>query len=112
MASAAMLARKFDLPVVPVNMQARNSALFYLFDLVHPTLRDITLFHETLNKARQPFAVSIARPIPAAALPAAAAEATAMLRHATLRMGAPDIRPVLARRGTWQALLGSTKRRA
>ena len=32
MASAAMLARKFDLPVIPVNIRARNSVLFYLFD--------------------------------------------------------------------------------
>ena len=54
LASAAMLARMFDLPVIPVNVRARNSALFYLFDLIHPSLRDITLFHETLNKARQP----------------------------------------------------------
>ena len=39
MASAAMIARKFDLPVIPLNIRARNSALFYLFDLIHPTLR-------------------------------------------------------------------------
>ena len=55
MTSAAMIARKFDVPVIPVNIRARNSWLFYLFDLLHPTLRDITLFHETLNKHRQPF---------------------------------------------------------
>ncbi len=63
MTSAAMIARKYDLPVIPVNIRARNSVLFYLFDLMHPTLRDITLFHETLNKARQPFRVSIGAPI-------------------------------------------------
>ncbi|MEN8656691.1 MAG: 1-acyl-sn-glycerol-3-phosphate acyltransferase, partial [Marivita sp.] len=57
MASAAMLARKFDLPVIPIHVQARNSALFYLFDAIHPTLRDITLFHETLNKHRQPYEI-------------------------------------------------------
>ncbi len=39
MASAAMLARKFELPVIPVNIRARNSVLFYLFDLIHPTAR-------------------------------------------------------------------------
>ena len=59
-----MLARKFDLPVVPIHIRARNSALFYLFDAIHPTLRDITLFHETLNKTRQPFRIRVGAPIP------------------------------------------------
>jgi len=90
MASAAMLARKFDLPVIPVNIQARNSALFYLFDLIHPTLRDITLFHETLNKARQPFRVTIGEPITAASIPRNAADGIAMLRRATLALGGKD----------------------
>ncbi|WP_342070525.1 lysophospholipid acyltransferase family protein [Yoonia algicola] len=90
MASAAMLARKFDLPVIPVNIQARNSALFYLFDLIHPTLRDITLFHETLNKARQPFEVTVGEPISAAAIPQDSEDGIAMLRKATLALGGKD----------------------
>jgi putative hemolysin len=87
MTSAAALARKFDLPVVPVHIRARNSALFYLFDAIHPSLRDITLFHETLNKASQPYAVTIGAPIPAADLPQDPAQATAQLRDATLTLG-------------------------
>lgn len=87
MASAAMIARKFDLPVIPVNIRARNSALFYLFDLIHPTLRDITLFHETLNKSRQPFRITVGEPISAAALPAKSEDGIAMLRKATLALG-------------------------
>ncbi|WP_342076179.1 1-acyl-sn-glycerol-3-phosphate acyltransferase [Yoonia sp. SS1-5] len=90
MQSAAMLARKFDIPAIPVNIQARNSALFYLFDLIHPTLRDITLFHETLNKDRQPFKITMGEPISAAALPRNADEATRMLRKATLALGGAD----------------------
>lgn len=90
MCSAAMLARKFDLPVIPVNIQARNSALFYLLDLIHPTLRDITLFHETLNKDRQPFTVTIGEPITAAAIPRNADAGIAMLRKATLALGGID----------------------
>lgn len=90
MASAAMLARKFDLPVIPVNIQARNSALFYLFDLIHPTLRDITLFHETLNKHRQPFTVTMGEPISAASIPRNSDEGIAMLRKATLALGGVD----------------------
>lgn len=94
MASAAMIARKFDLPVIPVNIRARNSALFYLFDLLHPTLRDITLFHETLNKYRQPYRVTMGTPISPAALPAASEAGIAILRQATLALGgayAPDV---------------------
>ncbi len=87
MASAAMIARRFGLPVVPLNIRARNSTLFYLFDAIHPTLRDITLFHEVLNKARQPYRLTLGRAIPAAALPARSEEGIAMLRAATLALG-------------------------
>ena len=87
MASAAMIARKYDLPVIPLNIRARNSALFYLFDAIHPTLRDITLFYETLNKDRQPYKISIGEPISAAALPAKSDAAIDILRRATLTLG-------------------------
>ena len=36
MSSPVTLARKFGLPVIPLRMEARNSALFYLFDAIHP----------------------------------------------------------------------------
>ncbi len=87
MASAAMIARKFDLPIIPVNVRARNSVIFYLFDLIHPTLRDITLFHETLNKHRQPFRVTVGEAISPAALPAKSEDGIEMLRRATLALG-------------------------
>jgi len=87
MASAAMIARRFGVPVVPVHIRARNSVLFYLFDLIHPTLRDITLFHETLNKARQPFRITVGTPFPAADLPARSEDGIRMLRRATLGLG-------------------------
>lgn len=87
MASAAMIARKFDVPVIPVNIRARNSVLFYLFDWLHPTLRDITLFHETLNKARQPYRINVGAPIPPYAIPAKSEDGIEALREATLRLG-------------------------
>ncbi len=105
MASAAMIARKFDLPVIPINMQARNSALFYLFDLIHPTLRDITLFHETLNKGQQPYRMNVGRPIAPSALPAKSEEGIEMLRRVTLNLGgrhAPSVSLVdSTRRPNW-----------
>ncbi|MEX0311713.1 MAG: lysophospholipid acyltransferase family protein [Tateyamaria sp.] len=86
MASAAMIARKYDLPVIPIHIEARNSALFYILDLIHPTLRDITLFHETLNKDTQPFRIRVGAPIPAHALPKNSDEGIELLRAATLRL--------------------------
>lgn len=97
MASAAMIARKLDMPVLPIHIRARNSALFYAFDLMHPTLRDITLFHETLNKARQPYRITLGRPIVPRDLPEDAENAIAHLRAAVLRLGDTRFgpRPVL-----------------
>jgi putative hemolysin len=100
MPSAAMIARKFGLPVIPVNIRARNSAMFYLFDLIHPTLRDITLFHEVLNKARQPYRLTVGQPIPPDRLPAQSEQGIALLRDATLALGgrAPQVSLVQASR--------------
>jgi len=86
LASAATLARRHALPVVPVNIRARNSTLFYLFDAIHPTLRDITLFHETLNKARQSFVVSVGNPVAPGTLPEDDVAATEALREMTLAL--------------------------
>lgn len=94
MPSAAMLARKFELPVVPINIRARNSLLFYLFDAIHPTLRDITLFHEMLNKDRQPYVVTIGEEIGPASLPASSEEGIEMLKRATLALGDREDRTI------------------
>jgi putative hemolysin len=95
MASAAMLARKYALPVIPLHITARNSALFYLFDRIHPTLRDITLFHEVLNKRHQPYRVTLGAPIPPATLPSDTTEATEVLRACTLELGGQKPQTVL-----------------
>jgi putative hemolysin len=87
MASAAMIARKFALPVIPLHIRARNSAMFYAFDALHPTLRDITLFHETLNKDMQPYHLTFGRPLDGAALPKDAHAGIEVLREACLRLG-------------------------
>jgi 1-acyl-sn-glycerol-3-phosphate acyltransferase len=105
MASGAMIARKFNLPVIPVNIRARNSALFYMFDAIHPSLRDITLFHETLNKGSQPFRITVGTPIDPATLPPNSQDAIEVLRDATLSLGgqhAPTISIVdSTRRPAW-----------
>ena len=48
--SAFSVARKFDAPVVPMHLSGPWSALFHFFDRFSSELRDVTLFHELLNK--------------------------------------------------------------
>ncbi|WP_112321583.1 1-acyl-sn-glycerol-3-phosphate acyltransferase [Oceanibium sediminis] len=92
MPSAAMLARKFKLPVVPLHITARNSVLFYLFDALHETLRDVTLFHEVINKHNHTFRVRSGRVLDGAALSKDSELATQELYRATMRaaVGAGD----------------------
>ncbi len=63
MTSAVLLARKNRLPIIPVHITAHNSFVYYFFDMLHETLRDIMLFRETLNKSDQTYKVRIGPPI-------------------------------------------------
>jgi len=49
------LARKHKAPILPLNLLAANSALYYFFSKLNGELRDITLFHELLNKKGSKF---------------------------------------------------------
>ena len=95
LASGAMMARKFNLPVVPLHVTARNSALFYLFDRIHPTLRDITLFHEVLNKGRQRYRLTLGAAMDPDTLPAGSNEAIEVMRARTLELGGQKPQSVL-----------------
>lgn len=79
--SAAMVAKKYDAPVIPLNIKARNSSLYYFFTKVNAELRDITLFHELLNKKGQTFRLTFGEEIPAANLPKNAETATHYIRN-------------------------------
>lgn len=57
------LARKQAAPVIPLNLDARNSALYYLFCDLSNELRDITLFHELLNKRGSKIRMTFGEPI-------------------------------------------------
>ena len=57
--SALSLARRHHAPVLPVHLQGPPSTLFRLFDHLSAELRDITLFHELLNKRRGAFRLTI-----------------------------------------------------
>ena len=62
--SAITLARKQNVPILPVNVQSRNSGLFYWFANWNTELRDMTVFHELLNKRGKTFRIRFGHPIP------------------------------------------------
>jgi putative hemolysin len=61
--SALSLARRHGAPVLPVHLEGPPSRLFRLFDRFSVELRDITLFHELLNKHGSRFRLTIGAPI-------------------------------------------------
>lgn len=79
-ATAASLARKYEAPVIPIHVAGPTSRLFHLFDKVSQELRDITLFHELLNKKGRAFDLIVGRPIPPLALDVDAQAATLKLK--------------------------------
>jgi len=84
--TAASLARKYDAPVVPIHVSGPYSWLFHWFDRFSKELRDVTLFHELLNKRRKPYFLKVGKPIPASRLDTDAARATYALKAFTERV--------------------------
>ena len=78
--SAFSVARKYDATVVPLHLSGPRSRLFHFFDRFSGELRDITLFHELLNKRGKAFHLIVGHPVPAGALPTDAVEATAAMK--------------------------------
>ena len=89
-ATAASLARKYNAPVIPIHVAGPSSRLFHLFDKVSQELRDITLFHELLNKKGRAFDLIVGRPIPPLALDVDAQAATLKLKTFVERTLAAD----------------------
>jgi len=81
-----MLAKKYNAPVIPLRIQARNSALYYLFTKVNAELRDITLFHELLNKKGKTFNMTFGEAIDPETLSKNANEATDVIRKIVGRL--------------------------
>ena len=90
--TAASLARKYDAPVIPIHVAGPYSRLFHFFDRFSNELRDITLFHELLNKKKTRFQLSVGLPIPPQRLDIDATRATYALKAFTERVlpGQPD----------------------
>jgi putative hemolysin len=75
------LARKQEAPILPLNLDAWNSRLFYFFSELNPELRDITLFHELLNKRGAEVRMTFGQMIPPDRLQGDAGDLTEKLKH-------------------------------
>ena len=84
--TAASMARKYGAPIIPIHVTGPNSTLFHLFNRVSPELRDITLFHELLNKRKKLFRLSVGKAIPPSRLDIDASRATYALKAFTERV--------------------------
>lgn len=66
MPTATSLARKYEAPVLPVHIAGPYSLWFHTLHKFSAELRDITLFHELLNKAHRTYKITFGAPIPPA----------------------------------------------
>jgi putative hemolysin len=78
--TAASLARKFEAPIIPIHVAGPWSALFHAFNGFSPELRDITLFHELLNKQGRQFRLTVGPEIAPSRLDVDPAKATFALK--------------------------------
>jgi len=62
------LAVKYDFPIIPMHVGARNSWLYYFFYYAHQELRDMTLFRELFNKSGARYEITMAEPVDPRAL--------------------------------------------
>ncbi|WP_293676868.1 GNAT family N-acetyltransferase [uncultured Phenylobacterium sp.] len=80
MSSAVSLARKYEAPVLPIHVAGPYSAMFHFFHGFSQELRDITLFHELLNKRGRAFDLTVGALAAPHALDGEPAEVTARLK--------------------------------
>ena len=80
-ASAVSLARKHDAPVIPIWVDGPFPFYFHTFNRFSKELRDITLFHELLNKQGKLFSMKVGPPIPPSKLSGNAEEVTLKLKR-------------------------------
>ena len=84
--SVLSIARRHNLPIVPLHIKARNSPTFYALSMLAHELRDVTLFRELLNKKRRRFRLSYGPALDALSLPADPKAAVEVLQHHVERL--------------------------
>ena len=57
------LSLKYNVPVVPFHISARNSFLYYFLDIVNEELKNVSLFHEMLNKKKMIYRIKFGKTI-------------------------------------------------
>jgi putative hemolysin len=78
--SAFSVARRYDAPILPVHVDGPTSRLFHLFHQFSGELRDMTLFHELLNKRGKAFRLTAGPLIAPGDLPADPGEAALAMK--------------------------------
>lgn len=58
--TAVRLARKYQLPIIPMHITSRNSKFFYLIASLSTQIRDIAIVHEMFNKKGELYEIDIA----------------------------------------------------
>jgi len=78
--TALSIARKHEAPVLPVHLEGPWSTMFHFFNRFSGELRDITIFHELLNKRGGRYRMTVGPLIAADAVPHDSADATLRLK--------------------------------
>lgn len=78
--TAVSLAVKYKAPLVPVHVSGPHSFWFHAFNRVSKELRDVTLFHELLNKAGKRFDLTLGPAIDGSAVNLEASDFTLKLK--------------------------------
>ena len=88
--SVVSLAPRNAYPIVPAHIASRNSGLFYFLSKYSTEIRDMTLFHELLNKKGRKVSITFGKVIPPEHLEAGepADVAAALQEHAALTLAA------------------------
>lgn len=92
MPTAVSLARKYELPILPLNVAGPYAFWFHTFSRFSAELRDITLFHELLNKQAKTYRLTFGPLIPPEHSMGDAASITRRIKHYVERVlpHAPD----------------------
>ena len=78
--AAIKFARRYQCPVLPLHIRARNSLLYYFVDAIHPELRDLLRFREVMSKRHQRFGLTFGHLIPPELIAGTPEEAVAALQ--------------------------------
>jgi putative hemolysin len=90
MPTATSLARKYNVPILPCHVAGPEAVWFHTFARFSSELRDITLFHELLNKHGKTYHLSFGPLIPAAHAVGDSVSVTRRIKHYVERVLGAD----------------------